>query len=145
MELEPGNPDFKPRIDRRPHMPEPPPVSIVAVEDVNLPAPAGIETELDDFYIAVLGFEREGADEGELIYRADNVRLRFDVYEPPVQHPDLRPTMVLVPSLNLTRGLIIDRDLEHTWQRGVSAGSDSILLQDPAGNWVEIAERRQVG
>lgn len=51
----PGEPD--PRV----RMPEPLPVRLVAVADVRLPAPAGVERALDAFYVDLLGFVREGA------------------------------------------------------------------------------------
>src|SRR5688572_7744007 len=44
--------------DRRPRMPEPLPVRVLAVEDVRLPATAGLEPQLDDFYVGLFGFER---------------------------------------------------------------------------------------
>ena len=47
--------------DARRQMPEPLPVRLVAVADVRLPAPAGVERALDAFYVDLLGFVREGA------------------------------------------------------------------------------------
>src|SRR5690242_12497792 len=44
--------------DRRPPMPEPPTVRLVAVEDVTIIAPSGAERELDALYVDVLKFER---------------------------------------------------------------------------------------
>src|SRR5687767_7663075 len=49
---------FRARGDRRPRMPEPLPVKLLAVEDVRLPATAGLEAQLDGFYVGLLEFER---------------------------------------------------------------------------------------
>ena len=63
MELEPGI-NFRPVHDRRPLIPEPPPVKLVTVEDARLPASAGLERELNAFYIDLLKFERDERTEG---------------------------------------------------------------------------------
>ena len=83
LELEPARSEYKPRPDHRPHMPEPPPVRLTAVEDVHVPAVVGLAPKLDEFYAGLLRFEREPA-EAELVYRAENFRLRFDVTRPPI-------------------------------------------------------------
>src|SRR5262245_19769881 len=71
LELEPGNPEYQPVIDRRPRVPEPLPVRLVAIGPVRLPAPMGVAAELDAFYAGMLGLERIPR-EIELIYRAEN-------------------------------------------------------------------------
>src|SRR3954454_9604123 len=58
--LDPAGGESLPELDRRRRMPEPLPVRLVAVADVRLPATAGLERELDAFYVDLLGFEREG-------------------------------------------------------------------------------------
>ena len=62
MELEPLEPapatSFRPAVDRRPRMPEPLPVKLVAVADVRLLSAAGLERRLDAFYVGLFGFER---------------------------------------------------------------------------------------
>src|SRR5690242_6029307 len=98
MDLDERTIDFKPVIDRRRHIPEPPPVRLVAVHDVRLPAPAGRECELHFFYIDLLLFERVPADVFPA-YRSENFSLRFDVLEPPLSRDDMRPTGIQVPSL----------------------------------------------
>lgn len=45
--------------DRRPILPVPPPVRLIAVDDVILFASAGDEAALDRFYVGLLHFERE--------------------------------------------------------------------------------------
>src|SRR5688500_12469174 len=48
--------------DRRPAMPEPPPVRLISVDDVVLLAPPGVEPLLDAFYVGLLQFERADHD-----------------------------------------------------------------------------------
>lgn len=145
MELEPSRITLKPPTDDRPTMPVPPPVRLVAVEDVHVPAAAGCERELDDFYVTLLRFDREGADHGEITYKAENARLRFDVLEPPITREDFRPIGIDVRSLQTIEKQLIDLEMDYEWQRGISPGHQTILLQDPAGNWVQIGETRIVG
>ena len=141
LELELPEREFKAAPDNRLRMPEPLPVRLIAVEDVRLPAPAGTETLLDDFYVKLLQFERL---ENELSYRADNFVLRFDVIEHPVAHDSLRPTQIEVQSFAEVEQKLIDLEIEYTRQRGVTPGQETLLLLDPAGNWVELIEHRQI-
>ena len=144
MELEQSSIEFKPVRDKRPHMPEPPPVRLVAVEDVHVQAAAGLEVQLDQFYVELLKFEREDARRTLLVYRAENFRLCVQIVEPPFARPDLRPIGIDVPSLSSLQQVLIDRQIEHQWQKGLAAGQDTLLLQDPAGNWVQIGQIKRV-
>ena len=154
MELEPLEPapttHFKPTVDRRPRMPEPLPVKLVAVAEVRLPAAAGLERRLDAFYVGLFGFER-APDESDLhvadatiSYRAENFTLHLAVQEPPVRRADLRPLGVEVPSLAALEETLIEAEQEYERQRGLLPGEVSIVLTDPAGNWVEAIEMRPV-
>jgi hypothetical protein len=154
VELEPLEPApaivFKPTVDRRPRVPEPLPVKLVAVADVRLPAAAGLERRLDAFYIGLFGFER-AADESDrhvadatISYRADNFTLRLGVQEPPVRRSDLRPLGVEVPSLAALEAKLIEAEYEYERQRGLLPGEKSLVLLDPAGNWVEAVEMKPV-
>jgi hypothetical protein len=142
VELEESSIEFKPQPDRRVRMPEPLPVKLVAVEDMRLLAPAGVEVQLDEFYVGLWGFERI---ENELTYRAENFRLSFDVREAPVQRESVRPTMIEVPSLAEAEKKLIDAKLEYIRQRAITPGRESLLVQDPAGNWVEVFGTSRVG
>ena len=154
-----------PPKDRRPLMPEPPPVRLVAVEDVQAIAPAGVETALDDFYVNMLQLEREdrlgrssgrssGRNSGrnrrqepvhEIVYKAENVRLRMAVKEPPLPpRADMRPIGVEVRSLADAEAKIIARELEYERLRALVAGQDTLMLRDPAGNWVAVVESREM-
>ena len=142
MELEVSTTPVRKPDDRRMRLLEPLPVKLIAVDDVRLPAPAGVEPKLDSFYVHLLGFER--SDPRELVYRADNFYLRFDVLERPVEHDSLRPTQIEVPSLIDTEKRIIEAELEYARQRGLTPGQETLLLLDPAGNWIELSEMRAV-
>jgi hypothetical protein len=141
LELEPSRGPFKPVDDGRRQMPEPPPVRLVAVEDVHVPAATGRAPALDEFYTGILRFDREPA-EAELTYRAENVRLRFDVQRPPVERDDFRPLMIEVPLLADVEKQFVELQIEYDRQRGLLPGHDHLVLRDPAGNWVAISEMR---
>jgi catechol-2,3-dioxygenase len=154
VELEPLEPapatSFRPAVDRRPRMPEPLPVKLVAVADVRLPAAAGLERKLDAFYVGLFGFER-APDESDrhvadatISYRAENFTLHLAVQEPPVRRADLRPIGVEVPSLAALESTLTEAEQEYERQRGLLPGEISIVLADPAGNWVEAVEMKSV-
>jgi hypothetical protein len=148
IELEGTPGDFQPSRDDRPIIPEPLPVRLIAVEDVRLPAPADVEEQLDAFYVGLLEFERtaDAAAAGEIAYRSENFTLRFDVIPGiAIVRESLRPLGVEVLSLSGTERKLLDRELEYVRQRGVTPGTESLLLLDPAGNWVEISQARRVG
>jgi hypothetical protein len=142
-ELEPSANVTLPRPDKRPLIPQPLPVKLVAIEDVHLPAPAGLETELDAFYVRMWEFERDENEAG-LVYRADNFRLRFDVLEPPIARDELRPVQIEVRSLREAEHKLIEAELEYERQKGLTAGSDVLLVLDPAGNWVALVEAKAI-
>jgi hypothetical protein len=133
-----GTPVPREKDDRRPRMPEPLPVRLVTVEDARLVAPAGMETRLDAFYVGLLGFERE-AEAAGLVYRAENHRLRFEVVEPPLEFPGMRPLGIEIPSLLAAEHKLIEAKIEYFRQKSFVPGHEALLLQDPAGNWIELA------
>ena len=124
--------------DRRPRMPEPLSVRLVAVEDVYTSAQVDLASELDDFYVGMLGFEREHIQE-ENIYRAENLRLHVALIKEQPEH-DLRPTAIEVTSLADVEQRLFEREIEFEIQRGLLPGQRTLLLLDPAGNWVAISE-----
>jgi hypothetical protein len=141
-ELEPAT-GHSPTVDGRPRMDEPLPVRLVAVEDVRMPAPAGIEVQLDALYVGVLGFERM-PPETELHYRSENFTLHFELLEAPVDHDDLRPQSIEIPSLAEMELKLIEGEYEYVRQRGVMPGTETIVMRDPAGNWIELVELRSL-
>lgn len=141
MELESVQTPFVSQPDRRARIPEPPPVRLLTVDDAHLPAAAGAELQLDEFYAKLLGFERQPDSEFP-IYRAENFHLLFDVLEPPISRDDFRPLRIEVPSLAATEQKLIDAEIEYARQRSLTPGQEGLILLDPAGNWVEITEGR---
>jgi hypothetical protein len=143
IELHEGTGTFRPLTDRRPRMEEPLPVKLLTVEDALLLSGAGLERVLDSFYVELLGFVRTGSPH-DLIYRADNFKLRFRVEEPPVRRDNLRALGMEVRSLASTEQKLLEREIPYRWQKGLLPGHESIVLLDPAGNWVELVEFRPV-
>jgi hypothetical protein len=144
MELEESSFNFKPVADQRPRVPEPLPVRLIAVADMRVDSPAGLERGLDDFYVALLGMERVAATDA-IVYRTENFDLYVDVLEPPVTREDYRPVRVEVKSLAEMQLKFIEAELEHTRRKGLTPGDEALVLQDPAGNWVEVTESRILG
>ena len=145
MELETtSNPEFKVVQDRRPRLEEPLPVKLVAVADMRLSATAGLERELDEFYVTLLEFQRHESSE-DLVYQADNFRLCFDLVEGLVERQDFRPVGVEVLSLADAEHKLIEREIEYLRQKAIQPGHESLLVQDPAGNWIEITEHVAIG
>lgn len=145
MSLELDQPDkpFVPAVDRRPRMAEPLPVRLVAVEDVVMPAPAGLEKKLDAFYVEFLGFMRD-PEWHVVAYWADNARLIFRIGEPPVRHECMRAQQIVVLSLPESEKKLFDAEIEFERQRGLLPGQDCLRLRDPAHNWIELVEEREV-
>jgi hypothetical protein len=134
---------FEPVADRRLLIPEPLPVRLIAVDDVRLPSAAGLECELDQFYIGLLGFARRDID-GSLAYRAENFFLRFDVLEPPLVRDAVRPVLIEVQSAAEMHSRLNDAQIEFQTIRGIEAGQQTLLLRDPAGNWLGLVEYRRL-
>lgn len=145
MEVETTSTPLPPPTDRRPHMPEPPVVRVEAIEDVAIPSIAGLEREMDGFYVGLLAFERLPATDAlEIVYKAENVLVRAEVVERPPERNDLRPMLVQIPHLVDFIRLLNEREIEYEWQRGLAAGTDRVLLRDPSGNWISVGLRANV-
>lgn len=143
MELDEPSAPFVPMEDNRPKVEEPPPVRLVAVEDCRLAAAAGLEWELDAFYVGLLGFERDLSETG-IVYRAENHRLRFEILERMRPREDFRALGITVPSLGALVQRLIELEIEFVRQHGLMAGLDCLLMSDPAGNPLEVGEHRAV-
>jgi hypothetical protein len=149
MELEPATTPFENVEDRRPRLLPPPPVQLVAITDISLLSSAGLEKDLDRFYVGLLGFERQetAPDANDLMtaYRAANFRLNLYVVEKMPPRPDYRPAGVIVPSLEDLMRRFTDAQIAFLRQRGLMPGTESLLVNDPAGNLLEITESRMLG
>jgi hypothetical protein len=142
MELEESSIDFQPDQDRRRKIPEPPPVQLMAVADVWGAARAGLETQLDGFYVGMLGFKRDEDADGQIIYRAENFALRLKVTEMAPAREDFRPIGVVAPSLASLMLKLQEAGIEYLRQSGLTPGMETVLFKDPAGNYVEASELR---
>jgi hypothetical protein len=143
LELEPTARPFRPRIDRRPRMEEPLPVKLITIEDARLLTAAGLERDLDAFYVDLLEFQRR--DRGEqIVYRSETHDLIFIVEEPPVRRDTLRALGVEIPSLAELETKLIELQIPYTRQRSLLPGHDALLLADPAGNWLQLTETRAI-
>jgi hypothetical protein len=145
MELEESSFNFKPVADQRPRVPEPLPVRLIAVADMRIESAAGLERQLDGFYVTLLGMERIPPSGDEIGYRAENFDLYVDVLEPPVMREDFRPVRIEVKSLPEMQSRLIEAEVEYARRKGLLPGDEALVLQDPAGNWVEIIESRIMG
>ena len=140
----------QPRIndDPRPKVSPPPPVQLVAVADVTLPALTGMEKQLDDFYVGILHFARqtEPAEDREptFSYRAENACLRLVCVERPPLRDDFKFVGIVVPSIAELVERLNDAGIEFIRQRGLTPGSESLVLSDPAGNLLAIGENRLI-
>ncbi|MFT3785315.1 MAG: hypothetical protein QM770_04005 [Tepidisphaeraceae bacterium] len=142
IELEPGGQPLEITPDRRPPVPEPLPVKLIAIADVRLPAPAGVERKLDRLYVDLLGFQRGPERPDQIVYVAENFYLLFDIGEPPVTHADYVPTGIEVPSLFDLNLKFIEAEVEFERQKGINPADDRFVLLDPAGNWIAITETK---
>lgn len=145
IELSPTSAEFKPQPDPRPRMEQPLPVRLIAVADMRLLTPSDLEPMLDRLYVDLLGFVRNPAS-GVLAYDADNFCLIFDPVENlPVQRTGLRAVGIEVESLGQTERRLVEAEIEYERRRGMTPGAEALCLYDPAGNALEIVERREVG
>lgn len=144
IELDLPSDAFEVGEDRRSRIEEPPPVRLISIDDCMLWAPAGLERQLDEFYVGLLKLEREEipGDEQELVYRAENFRVRIQVLERPVQREDFRPLTLVVDSINDLARRLTHAEIDYHRPRGLVPGLDNLLLSDPAGNPVSIGEYR---
>ena len=128
--------------DKRPKMPEPLPVRLIAVADVCLPAQTGHEAEMDYLYITLLGFQREPSP--GLIYLSDTFRLCFNLVEGLISRDTYRPAQIEILSLGELEHRLVEAEIEYTRQRGLTPGSESLVFLDPSGNCLEVTQRRDL-
>jgi hypothetical protein len=122
-------------------------VQLLAVADVTLPALTGLENQLDEFYVGILGFQREIGRpicerEPAITYRAENAFLRLICIERPPLREDYRFVGMVVPSIGELAERLNDAGIEFIRQRDLTPGSESLVLNDPAGNLLAIGENR---
>jgi hypothetical protein len=128
--------------DARPRLPEPLPVKLIAVEDVRLPAQAGTEKEMDKLYVGLLEFVKE--DAAGASYRADNLSVHFQPVAGLVERDSYRPLQIEVLSLRDTEKKLVTAEREYERQRGLTPGSEVLVMLDPSGNPLVISEARRI-
>jgi hypothetical protein len=125
-------------------MPEPLPVRLIAVSDVVLPVQTGLEQEMDALYVGILMFQRD-TSAANLTYQADNFRLCFQNHEGLIERDTYRPVQIEVQAaLGEIEAKFVAAEMEYIRQRGLTPGSESLVLMDPSGNWLEIVEKREL-
>ena len=130
--------------DLRPLIPEPPPVRLAAVRDVTLPMRAGLEHKVVPFYVGLLRFRRLPDGAGGVAFEAERHALHFCVSELSPERDAVRPLGVLTPFFNDIVSELDAIKYDYELVRGLVAGDDAVLLQDPAGNWLAVAPLREV-
>jgi catechol-2,3-dioxygenase len=148
FELEPPT-GIVPPVDVRPLIPIPPPVRLVAVEDVLVHAgdldPA-LRAKVEDFYVRLLGFELRERDIDRLVLQGETHRLIYDFAspQPPPPADGYRFIGLEVPTFRDLEPRLRDAEVEYERQRGIHPGADKLVMRDPAGQWLEVTERRAV-
>ena len=56
----------------------------------------------------------------------------------------LRALGIEIPSLPAIEIQLIERQIPYTRQKSLTPGRESLVLMDPAGNWIELTESRQL-
>lgn len=142
MELEQTDGTFVPGADPRPKLPDPLPVRLIAVSDVRLPTARADLEKLEEFYVGVWGFQPDPAEPG--VFHADNFALRFDVHDGQFHREDFRPLVMEIASIDAAEKKLVDLDYEFVREHHLSRATAVLVLKDPAGNWIEIAEKKIV-
>jgi hypothetical protein len=142
LELEPAD-GFEQPDDRRPKMDEPLPVRLVAIADVRLPALLELERKHDEFYCGLLKMVRD-EPRSQRIYRTDNHRIVFELFEHLIERTECRPLNVEIDSLSSLQASLIEQKIEFELVRDITLGIQSLALRDPSGNWLQIAQSTPV-
>lgn len=141
---------LEPVHDLRPVMPEPPPVRVIAVENVTLVAPAKHARAIDHLMTAVLPLVKEvptrqaDVDAGAIgVYQAENVRVVYLARE----EPPPSPRHILQLELADLRGLrqrLQDAEIEYELSKRLMPGDVRVAFLDAAGNPIEVLENRAI-
>ncbi len=141
LELEQPSFEFVPQLDDRPKMAQPIPVEIEAVDDLHLPAHRGDARKMHLLYRDILEFVPL-AGVAHLAYQADNFAIHFDIGSS--ERPGYRAVRVIVRSLADVERHLAEAQFEYERQKGLAPGEETLVLQDPDGNWLEIREHREI-
>ncbi|MBI4580373.1 MAG: hypothetical protein HY718_11765 [Planctomycetes bacterium] len=119
----------------------------MAIDHVRLTAPAVLKDAVCEFYVEVLGFEREHPrEDGPTLslrgFPRSGPRLLIDLMggETAAPAPAMRRRAVIqVASLRQCADVFAERRLVFEWSRGWFFFDRRLSVLDPAGNWIELA------
>lgn len=141
---------IEPVHDLRPVMPVPPPVRVIAVEDVTVLAPAEHAAAIDRLMTEILPLVKEVpmkqayVDAGAIgVYLAENVRVVYLARD----EPPPSPRHILQMELADLRGLrqrLQDAEIEYELSKRLMPGDVRVAFLDAAGNPIEVLENRAV-
>lgn len=121
------------------------PHRIQAVDHVYLQAPQALEDELQWFYGEVGGLElisNESAAAPRMRFRSARLELRIAMVEEPRVETVTRRVTLLVPSLDGVAAMLDERLVSYEWRSGLMFTDRRLGTRDPAGNRVELKQRR---
>ena len=140
----------EPVHDLRPLIPVPPPVRVIAVEDVTLVAPAKCVGAIDHLMTVVLTLVKEepmrqaDVEAGAIgVYQAENVRVVYLARD----EPPPSPRHILQLELGDLRGLrqrLQDAEIEYELSKRLMPGDVRVAFLDVAGNPIEVLENRAI-
>jgi hypothetical protein len=129
--------------DKRRKLPAPLEVRLVAISDVSLPYAAGSEPKMDQLYVKQIGLERV-KETPRLAYRADNCCIMFSPHEGLIHRDQCRPLRIEIPALSEMEKKLAERQVGYEKQRGLTPGTECLVVYDPSGNCLEIVESRKL-
>ncbi len=117
---------------------------LLAIDHVRLLASPETVESLDLFYVEQIGFERLRSPEPELIiyrgYPRSGPRLQIRLVDDPGQERGRRQAVIQVASLAGLIELLDEERRNYSLVQGFSYYERRLLLEDPAGNRVELVE-----
>jgi hypothetical protein len=140
----------EPVHDLRPVIPVPPPVRVIAVEDVTLLAPAHHAAAIDHLMTVILPLVKEmplkqaHVDAGAIgVYLAENVRVVYLARDEPPPSP--RHILQLeLGDLRELRQRLQDAEIEYELSKRLMPGDVRVAFLDAAGNPIEVLENRAI-
>lgn len=110
---------------------------------MHIEAPFGIEEELSWFYVEVgnlQAVEPNPPDQAKLCFKSGRLKLHICLTENPQIEPIACRVTLLVPSLPGTEELLDEHGLAYERLSGMMWTDLRVLVNDPAGNCVELKQ-----
>ncbi len=116
---------------------------LIAINDVELQSPVGVDSELAWYYGEFIGLRSLGGSakiDGPAVlrFRSDRLELRISITKRPVIEPIGCRARFEVPSLDEAAQTLRERRYPFDWLHGLRASDRALLLLDPAGNRVMV-------